>query len=107
MLEGSVAAKGRDMGTPDVYKRQVLVFVEKHMRVTFAVRCADGWESGDQLECRDGEIAEFRHIAGAFFGMIIKHEVEQQVALLGDGCELRTVVYAHAVSEFAVFLRCV
>ena len=83
----------------------VLVFVEKHMRVTFTVRCADGWESGDQLECRDGEIAEFRHIAGAFFGMIIKHEVEQQVALLGDGCELRTVVYAHAVSEFAVFLQ--
>ena len=83
----------------------VLVFVKKHMRVAFAVRCADGRESGDQLECRDGEIAEFRHIAGAFFGMIIKHEVEQQIALLGDGCELHTVVYAHAVPKFAVFLQ--
>ena len=42
-----------------------------------------------------GEIAEFRHIAGAFFGMIVKHKIEQQVALLGDECELRAVEHAH------------
>ena len=84
---------------------RVLVFVEEHMRIAFAVGRSDGRESGDKLECRDGEIAEFRHIAGAFFGMIVKHKIEQQVALLGDECELRAVEHAHVVPEFAVFLQ--
>ena len=33
---------------------RVLVFVEEHMRIAFAVGRSDGRESGDKLECRDG-----------------------------------------------------
>ena len=58
----------------------VLVFVEQHVRVAFAVGGADGGESGDELECGDGEIAEFRHVERVFFGVVVGHEVEQEVA---------------------------
>ena len=54
----------------------VLVFVEQHVRIAFAVGGSDGGESGDELECGDGEVAEFGHVEGAFFGVVVGHEVE-------------------------------
>ena len=54
----------------------VLVFVKQHVRVAFAVGGSDGGESGDELECGDGEVAEFGHVEGAFFGVVVGHEVE-------------------------------